>query len=78
MNNFTHALLAAQEVAKEEIKSDVAYLTEENIVQVLIDIFMGKYVYEETFKSCVRNYGAAVGAIFTTESIRLKKRVLIT
>lgn len=40
MNNFTHALLAAQEVAKEEIKSDVAYLTEENIVQVLIDIFM--------------------------------------
>ncbi|CAN7991477.1 unnamed protein product [Ixodes hexagonus] len=37
--NFTHSMLAAREEALEQEKSDAQYLTEANMVQVLLDIF---------------------------------------
>ncbi|CAN7939638.1 unnamed protein product [Ixodes hexagonus] len=37
--NFTHSMLAAREEALEQEKNDAQYLTEANMVQVLVDIF---------------------------------------
>ncbi|CAN7939131.1 unnamed protein product [Ixodes hexagonus] len=39
IQNFTHSMLAAREEALEQEKSDSQYLTEANMVQVLLDIF---------------------------------------
>ncbi|CAN8029634.1 unnamed protein product, partial [Ixodes persulcatus] len=39
--NFTHSMLAAREEALQHEKSDAQYLTEANMVQILIDIFGG-------------------------------------
>nr|XP_054933135.1 cytochrome P450 1A1-like isoform X4 [Dermacentor andersoni] len=39
ISNFTHAMLAARDEALEQEKSDAEFLTEGNMVQILIDIF---------------------------------------
>lgn len=39
ISNFTHAMLSARDEALEQEKSDAEFLTEGNMVQILIDIF---------------------------------------
>ncbi|KAG0414882.1 hypothetical protein HPB47_007959 [Ixodes persulcatus] len=41
IDNFTHSMLAARDEATEQAKSDAEYLTEANMVQIIIDIFGG-------------------------------------
>ncbi|KAH7963246.1 hypothetical protein HPB52_020255 [Rhipicephalus sanguineus] len=40
--NFTHAMLSARDEALEQEKSDAEFLTEGNMIQILIDIFGGQ------------------------------------
>lgn len=40
--NFTHSMLAAREEALQQEKSDAQYLTEANMVQIIMDIFGGE------------------------------------
>lgn len=42
--NFVHAILAAREEAIEQDKNDAIYLTERNMMQIVLNLFEGRCV----------------------------------